>query len=697
MRLYGVLTRLPDRILQILLSIFVAAYLAAETGLYLPYVVAPLAIIFILVTWRFVPTDVVPTRGHAIATATAIVLALVWVVLQLPFETEFVVASRDPGIYSNMGAALALTGHSNFDVASAIADSAGIPNTSANLGSFVTSGTSVRLQGGNALPSLLGIGYWLGGVDGLTVVNSVVGGVALLALFSLGRRILGAFWGLFPALILGVSMPMVYFSRAPYTEVISLAIFLGAAIWFWGALSTGRQRDFVMAGIFAGAASLTRIDALLGVAALLGTFIVILVGFARPRQDYDLRRSFVSYVVPVVVLTAFGAYDLLHNFRRYVSDLGSQPIALWALLIVVLIAGFVVLAIRSLVASRASRKGAAVVAGGVGRPISDKPARVVALILCGVVMLFFVFLALRPNFIEYHFNTVPNTQVFVEGLEASSGLPLDGSRSFDEYSLYWFVWYFGAPFVIAAALGLTAALYRSVVSRRPGLLAFSVLTLGVALLYLNKIAIAPDQMWAFRRVLPIVAPGFIVAAVYVVKWLAARRHVVGVWVAGGLITLLVVGTVGAWSPRLFITTEYSNQAREVTTICTTLGQAKTVILVDRGPNPYALTLKAFCNVNVVSVYTNTPAQPTSAQQAADLASTQKTLAALEQRVGAGTPVVLFDSTLVRWQGETPGDLQSTIIDTWQRTLLSQPHGYDVSTRTTWMGRLQQGGLVKGEQ
>ncbi|MCU1527624.1 MAG: hypothetical protein JWP75_1387, partial [Frondihabitans sp.] len=354
-KLYRVLTKLPDRILLVLLSIFVAAYLMAELSIYKPYTVIPLAIVFIVLTWRLVPSDVVPSRGHAIAAAVAIVLALVWVVLQLPFETEFVVASRDPGIYSNLGAALARTGTSTIDVSKAVADAAGIPNATANLGSFhYLPSKVVQLQGGNALPSMLGLGYWLGGIDGLTVVNSVIGGAALISVFSLARRVLGAAWGLLPPVVLGLSMPMVYFSRAPYTEVLSLAIFIGALIWFWSALATGRQREFVTAGLFAGASCMTRIDGILGVAALIAAFGLILLGVSRPRGEYDLRRSFVVYVIPTIVLGIAGAYDQLHNFPSYVQSLGSQSKALWALAIGMIIVGFVVIGVRTLLARRAS-------------------------------------------------------------------------------------------------------------------------------------------------------------------------------------------------------------------------------------------------------------------------------------------------------------------------------------------------------
>ncbi|MCU1526576.1 MAG: hypothetical protein JWP75_339, partial [Frondihabitans sp.] len=321
----------------------------------------------------------------------------------------------------------------------------------------------------------------------------------------------------------------------------------------------------------------------------------------------------------------------------------------------------------------------------------------IAIVLAILIPLIFLFWALRPNFITYHYNPSPDVQNFIRSIQTNTGLPLDGSRSYDEYSLYWFVWYFGVTFVFAVVFGMSAVVYRAIRSRRAGLLVFSVLTLGVALLYLNRINIAPDQMWAFRRVLPIVAPGFIIAAVYVMKWLGSRRNRIAIGASGAIGALVVAGTLGAWNPHLFTTTEYSNQATELRTICQQIGNAKSVVLIDRASNSYALSLKTFCGVDTVSLYTNTVVGQSAATTQEQLTATQDSLAKLEKRLGQGTPVVVFDRTLLNWQGTPPNDVQSTIIDVWQRTLLSQPRSYGFTTRTTWMGTVQPSGLVKGEQ
>lgn len=700
-RVIAVMTRLPDRILLVLLGIFIATYSMAAFDVYHPWTVGPLALVLVILLWRYVPTDIVPTRAHAWTAGVVIVLALIWTGVQLPFESEFLVANRDPGIYSNIAVSLATTGHSSIDVSQAVEFARGIRNATANLGSFVyESDNSVRLQGGDAVASLVGVGYWLHGLDGLTVANSVIGGISLISVYSFARRLLGPIWGTLPPIILGLSMPMVYFSRAPYTEVISLAIFLGALTWLWAAFTSAKRSDFVVAGIFAGATAMTRIDATLGLALLVAAFVLILLGVARPRGNFPLASSFIAWTIPMVVLTGLSVFDLLHNFNRYVHDLGSQSTSLWVLLVVVILSGFIVLWVRLRLArgeADASREGT-LDAGpfrSLGRPLGDKGAARLGWALGVLVPVLFAFWALRPLFVHFHFGATPGVQAFVASLQRNAGLPEDGTMTYDEYSLYWFVWFFGAPFLIATAIGMGILAYRAVTRRRPGLLAFWVITMGVALLYENKISIAPDQMWAFRRVLPIVAPSFCVAAVWTVRWLWNHGH--DKWRSWGRVAaaigvaLIVGGTALSWNPHLFRQTEYSNQANEVRALCGSLGNGANVVLVTPTADPYALTLATMCRADVVTLLTTTGSTPNT------LAETQASLAALSARMGADTRVVSFSAEGVPWDaGLAPHYRESTIITTWERTLLRAPDKVDVTTRTAWLGELQPDGTVRGE-
>jgi len=695
------LTRLPDRLLLVLLSIFVACFSTAAFSVYHPFTVLPLALVLIVVSWRFVPTDVVPTRAHVWGSIIALVAVAVWVAMQVPFATEFLVPSRDPGLYTNMAASLATTGHSAIDISDAVQDAAGISQASPDLGNFSAAADGmIRLQGGSALPSMVALGYWFGGITGLTAANSVIGGFMLIGLYSLGRRLLGPLWALLPPLLIGISMPMVFFSRAPYTEALSGTVFFGAVIWLWSAFTTGRRSEFVLAGAFAGAAAMTRVDATLGEAALIGAFVLILLGISRPRATVPLVTSFVAYLVPAVLLTLLAIFDLQTNFANYLIGLRGKAGSLWELLAVVIVGALVVILVRWQIAGRSAEEP-------LGRPLGDRGARVLGLVVAILTPVLFAYWAIRPLFVHFAFGNIAGVSKFIEAMQTRYKLPINGQQTFDEYSLDWLVWYFGPVFVVAACIGVAVLGYRAIVRRRPGLLAFWLVTMGLGLLYFNEISISPDQPWAFRRLLPTIAPGFAVAVAWVVRWLATSgrmprfatgaRRVPGIVLAAVAVVGVVGGTATTWTPALFRSTEQSNQVAELRTTCAQLGSAKQVVLVDAGPSAYAMPLHTFCGLEVVSVRTGTLPASTEAEKAAVRVTTQATLAQLEQRLDQGTPVILFDPDLVTWQDSAPAPLQTIAVTSWTKTLLSAPKEISTFTRSTYVGAMTPTGLVTAKR
>ncbi|BDZ51504.1 hypothetical protein GCM10025867_37450 [Frondihabitans sucicola] len=524
-------------------------------------------------------------------------------------------------------------------------------------------------------------------MNGLVVVNIVLGGVALLAVYTVARRLLGPVWSLLPSTILGVSMPMVYFSRGTYTEVVSLALFFAAITWLWSAFRTGRRQEFFFAGVLAGATSETRIDGVLGVAAMVVAFLLVILGIARPRLSIPLGRAFALFALPAVVITAFSVYDFETNFHTYVTDLGSQTKALWVLFALVTVLTAVVLLVQRVVASSRGGRPAPFLLGG---ELGDRGATGLGTVLGAIVPLTFAFWAVRPALFHVHGGNSPSVQAVVEGLQRAAGAPVDGTRTYDEWSLYWFVWYFGLPFLLAAGIGLGLLVRRAVARHEPGLLVLTALTFAVSLLYLDKMSITPDQSWAFRRALPLIAPGFVIASVEPIRLLAGRvkkRSVrFGRLVAAMCIVLVVGGTVSAWTPRTFGTINGNGQAAEISAICSRLGDAKDVVLVNLGPDPYGLGLKTFCGVDVVMVSTG---PVTSASTAATTAHLKE----LATRLDPGTPVVTSNESTVPWQKDDPTPLVTAHVKFWTSRLIGAPNEISESSRTTWIGTLTADGTV----
>ena len=126
-------------------------------------------------------------------------------------------------------------------------------------------------------------------------------------------------------------------------------------------------------------------------------------------------------------------------------------------------------------------------------------------------------------------------------------------------SLYWVIWYIGLPAVLLGAFGL------AVLTKRCGraLLAWTdpdaeartwalplLTAIWVIVTVLWRPAIAPDQPWASRRLVPFVLPGLILAAIWATAWLrdlagqrGAARITSGVVASCCVASLLIPATL----------------------------------------------------------------------------------------------------------------------------------------------------------
>jgi len=121
-------------------------------------------------------------------------------------------------------------------------------------------------------------------------------------------------------------------------------------------------------------------------------------------------------------------------------------------------------------------------------------------------------------------------------LQRVQHLPVQPGRLYAESSLYWVVWYLGAPAVLLGLAGLALAARRClrglVTGRDPrGVTRLWVLPTGViawsAAAVLWAPDTTPDQPWAGRRLVPVVLPGLVVLAVWSAAWLTARGRQLG--------------------------------------------------------------------------------------------------------------------------------------------------------------------------
>jgi hypothetical protein len=652
----------PDRIVLILCVTFALAGTLAAFRIMYWWLFVPALAVLLVVTWRFMPQSIGLGRSRRNGAIIALALAVIWFVVQIPLASQYMVPIRDAGIYMIVGAGIAHTGGTPIDILGAHQLMAAVPGLSQTLGPFGSYGaTSIELQGSSGVPAILAIGYWIAGVQGEILVNLVVGAVGLLALYGLARRFMGPYWALLPSSVLGLAMPYLYFSRTSYTEIVATMLIIASATWLVSAFNTRRLSDFIVSGALMGASSLTRVDGALEFAGALAGLLVVMIGVGRTQEDRGLRWKFIAFAGAGWALLGIGIFDLLFNVPRYVKNLGASPHQLWegAAAITVL-----------LVASCLSPLGA--------RQFQyTKAARVIARVAAGGLAALFLYWLSRPWWlIDHHIKPGAYADA-VAALQTQDGLPLDPSRGYSEYSLWWFAWYFGWAFLALAIVGMCLWVYWAV-TRRNAAHVVIIATVGVvAVLYIDNVNITPDQIWAFRRVLPAITPALVVAAVFCVRWLwkARRRWLHGVAVVA--VIALVIGVFIPWGKIVF-TVEGGGQAAEIEHICDAIGDAPVVAFVlQDAPANYAPTIREFCNTQVVTINN------------ANGFDWKALATASKQRVA----VVTWDKQLISWVSTPRAPTYTAVVTMWTRHLLEPPRTATITVRSVYIGRLNSAGRV----
>ncbi len=641
-----------------MLSIVVSVAVLVEV--FRPLVVVPLTLVLVAVTWKVVPSSLEPTRRAVAGTLTALGIVVAWFVVNVPFAARFVVVTRDPGFLTleafwlsrNESPDLPLTNSSDL-----LATIEGVKVASA---AYSVNGDVLNVQGAKLLPGILAVGGWVGGDVGVLIGNLIVGGVALLAVYSFARRLVGPLWGLVPLFVLAASVPFAAFTRAAYTEPLTVALGFAGLTMAWSAVSARSLVQYAGAGALIGATALARVDGaaqVIGLVAALGTASACAL---LPMVRRPLARGLVAASAAALILVGLGFLDLAVHSPNYLSNLSGQ-VTMVARALAFTLVGAAVLNVPRVWSPLAR--------------VVFRSRRGLAWGAASVVVLLAVVLASRPLWMENHHTPAgsPYAQ-FLEEIQALEGLPLDGSRSYDEMSVNWLTWYFGPPMVILAFSGLAIATYRAIRRRDPRFLVFVGVVAAPSALYLWRVSITPDQVWAMRRFLPVTIPGFLVAATLaiVVLWGLAQHWARAVAVLGTV--TVVVWPLVTWG-NLFTVVEQDGRYGEARAVCDAVGGRP--IAVVGSPLPYEATLLSICGTDAVAVASGAP----------------ETLARVRDAWGGQVSVVAFRGDALPWAGTVPPPLRTTTETTWERTLERLPDDALTSQSQVWVGHVQPDGSV----
>src|SRR5260370_1612940 len=121
-------------------------------------------------------------------------------------------------------------------------------------------------------------------------------------------------------------------------------------------------------------------------------------------------------------------------------------------------------------------------------------------------------------------------------METAAGRAVKGRGRYYENSLYWVTWYIGVPAVLLGAFGLAVLAKRGTraltrwqdpdSAARVWALPFMI-AVWVVVTVLWRPAVAPDQPWASRRLVPVVLPRLILGPILAATWLEDQAAQLG--------------------------------------------------------------------------------------------------------------------------------------------------------------------------
>ncbi|QIN79154.1 hypothetical protein GBA65_12180 [Rubrobacter marinus] len=222
---------------------------------------------------------------------------------------EYVINSRDPGVYALVADRLARTGEFlvRDPLVGAVAPFHPFAQGIKYPGFYVFGQDLIVPQFFPGPFAFLGFGNLAGGLWGSLYVVPVLGALAVGMAFLLGSELFGRWAGILGAALLATSYAEVWWARHPSSEVIS-QLFVLSGLWLAVRFVRGGAGHGVVAGLLLGGAMLVRVDAFLAALALP----------ALALCDLFFRRPFWRWLYPGVPL-ALAALAAL----AYLNTLGG--------------------------------------------------------------------------------------------------------------------------------------------------------------------------------------------------------------------------------------------------------------------------------------------------------------------------------------------------------------------------------------
>ena len=583
--------------------------------------------------------------------AATVAVAVLFAAWQIAERTEQIIFLRDPATYLQVGYWIAH--HGSLPISDSLDAFGAGPPTNLSFASvnYYPNGSGIVPQFMTGMPIVVAAAIWLGEVPAALVITPLIGGCAVLAFAGLAGRLIGARWAPAAAAVLALSLPEVYTSRSTFSEPLAQVLLFGGLCLLTDALLIARTsranraaraedaehaehdehgdhaehgthrtdwpgQDAVLAGLAGLALGLTvlvRLDALSDILPAV-PFIGLLLA---TRRQWRLALPF---ALGLVIGVGYGLADGYLKSRPYL-DLEAPSLRPLALITAVV----ALLTVAVLIIARI-RPATARLRGW----LTPRVLRWLPVAAAAVTVLIFIGFAIRPLVQTVAGETDPASIAYVAELQKLAHLPIDGRRQYYEQSLYWVIWYIGVPAVLLGAFGLAMLARRGTralltwkdpdaearVWALPLLIAIWVI---VSVLW--RPAIAPDQPWASRRLVPFVLPGLILGAIWACAWLKERAGLLGrakttsAVVASFCVASMVIPTAlttfditGTGVHGMAFRRIGGGEQTAVRDLCADIGPNAAVLILDSlTADRFAQLVRGMCDTPTATLTTVTPA------------------------------------------------------------------------------------------
>ncbi|MDL4776051.1 hypothetical protein [Actinomadura xylanilytica] len=501
-----------------------------------------------------------------------------FLVVQVVMCSEQIIVRRDPASYAQF--AIWLADHGSLPIPQmreAFGGGDGVLEYASP--AFYQDGGAIVPQFMAGLPMVLALGGWIGGTHGVLWMAPLLGACAVLAFGGLVARLVGPRWAPGGALLLALTLPMLWASRSTFSELPALVLLLGGLALLHdvgepggasGRVPSARAKAF-LAGLALGLIVLVRVDGLRDILPVL-VFAGLLVARGR-RTGYPLAAGLV--IGAGAGLTE--GFTLSRPYLRYLHA-SFDPLLLITAALAAATVLMVVLLKWDATGSRLRRAGAAISRGR----LPGAAAVLTVLVMAGF--------AVRP--LVQTVRRVPDNPDdllnahFIELVQRIGHLPVDGTRQYTELSLYWVIWYIGLPALLLATFGAALLVRRLLRGRSPEwLLPYAVVVWTTAQVLLRP-GITPDHPWASRRLIGLVIPGLLLFTVWGTAWVLRRVRRLGYgprptrW-AVGVAVVLLVAPVLLTSGGFLVSKVDQGEVAAVDGMCARLGDRGSVVVVER--------------------------------------------------------------------------------------------------------------------